>query len=76
MAIKAKDIYKGRQKTHKLAKLFTVIAAVLVIGAVSLFFGLRQYAVYDENGDATLIFPWEQSASGEDTPAESEVPAP
>jgi len=36
--------------------LFLVIAAVVL--TVSLFFGLRQYVVYDQEGNLHLEIPW------------------
>lgn len=62
MAVKPKEVYKGRQKSHKLAKVITASVLALVVIAVALFFWLRQYVVYDENGNATLISPFAQQS--------------
>ena len=50
MAIRAKDIYQGRKKSRSHTGLIiSIILAVLVV-AVLIFYGLRNYCVYDENG--------------------------
>ncbi|MDR0952249.1 MAG: hypothetical protein LBM18_04925 [Oscillospiraceae bacterium] len=59
MAIKPKDIYKSRKKSHTAAKV-TVLAIFLVIALViTAFFVVRSWAVYDsETGTATIVWPW------------------
>lgn len=74
MAIKPKDIYEGTKKTHRAAKIIAVSLTLLLILAVALFFWLRQFAVYDEEGNATLILPFSQKAQ-ESLPAGPE-PSP
>lgn len=69
MAIKSKDIYKGREKSHKVGKTIVIVIVLLLVAAVSLFFGLRHYAVYDEHGNATIVLPFFQRAE-ENPPAE------
>lgn len=69
MAIKPKDIYKGRQKTHTVAKVVTAVVVALLVILTAAFFWLRQFAVYDEDGNATLISPFAQS--GESSPEPS-----
>ena len=79
MAIRAKDIYDGRKKSRfHLGITITVILAV-VVAVVLVFYWLRGYAVYDENGNATIVMPWSQkvatespAASSDENPAESQ----
>lgn len=68
MAIKPKDVFKGRQKTHRVAKIVTAAIVALVVLLVAVFFWLRQYAVYDEQGNATLISPFAQKAEESSEP--------
>lgn len=65
MAIRSKDIYKGKKKSRKVVRTIVIVALVLVVAAISLFFTLRQYAVYDENGNATIVLPFFQSSEAE-----------
>ena len=60
MAVKAKDIYRGRAKSHKTAWAIGIIAAVLLALAIGLFYGMRHFAVYDEEGNATVVLPLSQ----------------
>jgi hypothetical protein len=46
--------------------IFTVLISLIiaaVVLTVSLFFGLRQYIVYDENGKLHLEIPWLEEES-------------
>lgn len=63
MAIKPKDIYKGRQKSRRAAKSVIIAVLVLIVLMIALFFGLRKYAVYDESGNATIVWPWEKGTT-------------
>ncbi|MDR1131936.1 MAG: hypothetical protein LBL15_05915 [Oscillospiraceae bacterium] len=78
MTIRPRDIYQGRKKSRSRAG--TVILAVLavLIAAILLFYWLRQYAVYDENGNATLILPFSQNREtvGGENPDAGEEPSP
>jgi hypothetical protein len=66
MAIRAKDIYQGRKKSRShIGVVIAVIFAVLVL-AVLAFYGLRNYCVYDENGNATLVLPFSKKAQTEE----------
>lgn len=65
MAIRPKDIYEGTKKTHRTSKIITTVIILLIALAIGLFFGLRQYCVYDDEGNATLIMPWNRK-DGED----------
>lgn len=62
MAVRPKDIYEGRKKSRTTAKMLICCALLLLALVVGLFFGLRRYCVYDENGDATLVLPFSQEA--------------
>lgn len=62
MAIKPKDVYKGRQKARKPLKIIVWTLVVLIVLAIALFFGLRNFAVYDEYGNATIVLPFSSSA--------------
>ena len=75
MAIRARDIYEGRKKSRgHIGVIITVILVLLTI-AVLIFYGLREYAVYDENGNATIVFPWSQKGEAE-APAASSAASP
>lgn len=62
MAYKDKDIYRGRQKSHKTAKLVSWGLLILIALAIGLFFGLKQFAVYDEYGNATIVLPFSETS--------------
>lgn len=79
MAIRPKDIYEGTKKTHRASKIITAVIILLIALAIGLFFGLRQYCVYDNEGNATLIMPWDRKdGENEGTePAKSDnMPSP
>jgi len=79
MAIRAKDIYEGRKKSRfHLGVIITVLLA-LIVAAVLLFYGVRQYAVYDDSGNATIVWPWAKDEAAPDTsasPSQSAQPSP
>lgn len=58
MAIKPKDVYRGRQKSHRTAKIIIWAVVLLLALAIGMFFWLRQFAVYDKYGNATIVMPW------------------
>lgn len=60
MPYKPKDIYRGRRKSHLPLTIFLFVLAGLLIGAVSLFYALQQYIVYDQSG-VTLQLPFMQT---------------
>ena len=74
MAIKPKDVYKGAKKSRRAVKIIVTIGILLVVLMIGLFFGLRQFAVYDENGNATLILPFSQRAKEQQSATEEETP--
>ena len=68
MPYRPKDIYRGRRKFKVPLNIFLFVFAFLLIGAVSLFYFLQQYAVYDDEG-AHLELPFgkkEEEAPQED----------
>lgn len=67
MAIKPKDIYDGRKKKRSRSGVVVFVVLCIIAVAILLFYGLRNYCVYDENGNATLILPFSQK--NEDTEA-------
>ena len=75
MAIRAKDIYEGRKKSRGHDGVIITVILALVAAAILIFYGLREYAVYDENGNATIVLPWSQKAEAE-TPTESPAVSP
>jgi len=75
MAIRPKDIYQGRKKSRSRAGLIISIVLALLVGAILLFYGLRQYAVYDENGNATIVFPWSHNEADETSESPSASPS-
>ncbi|MEG0778698.1 MAG: hypothetical protein RR147_06930 [Oscillospiraceae bacterium] len=67
MSIKPKDVYRGRRKSRSyVIALISVLLALLIL-AILVFYGLRSTAVYDKDGNATLILPFTQKA--ESSPA-------
>lgn len=83
MAIRAKDIYQGRNKSHSRAGVIIAIVLALIAAALLLFYGLRHYAVYDESGNATIVLPWFHKEQADDitespssSPEESTEPSP
>ncbi len=66
-----RSLKRGYPKTYRsgrplkiiLTVLLSLIVAVIIL-TVSLFFGLRQYIVYDEDNSLHLEIPWLE----EDTP--------
>lgn len=69
-AIRARDIYQGRKKARFRGGVLAAIVLGLLLLALSVFYGLRHYAVYDEAGNATIILPFFQKGEAEpETPA-------
>lgn len=76
MAIKSKDIYKGRKKSKARPWVIAgAIVAVLLI-LIGVFYGLRSLCVYDEAGNATIIWPWEERPVETPSPSPEESVAP
>ena len=75
MAIKAKDIYQGRKKSRFRFGIVIAVVLVIIVALILLFYGLRTYCVYDENGNATLILPFSQKAA-DGAVKESQTPSP
>lgn len=75
MAIKAKDIYQGRKKSRSHVSIIIAVILAVIVSVILIFYWLRSYCVYDENGNATLILPFSQKADNEKSP-ESQTPIP
>ena len=75
MAIRAKDIYQGRKKSRFRFGIVIAVILAIVAAVILIFYGLRSYCVYDENGNATLILPFSQKAEDKKAP-ESQAPIP
>lgn len=58
MAIKAKDIYRGRKKSNAGKWIIMEIVIAIILLVIGTFYLLRSFAVYDNEGNATIIFPW------------------
>jgi membrane protein YdbS with pleckstrin-like domain len=57
--------YKSRRPLKIAVTVFLCLLLVFIITAVSLFFGLRRYIVYDQDGGLHLEIPWlEEDTSG------------
>lgn len=75
MAIRAKDIYEGRRKSRSHIGVIITVILALIVAAILIFYGLKKYAVYDENGNATIVLPWSQKADTA-SPSPSPVTSP
>ena len=75
MAIRAKDIYQGRKKSRFRFGIVIAVVLCVLVAAILIFYGLRSYCVYDENGNATLILPFSQKAANGNE-QESQAPSP
>ncbi|NLV86916.1 MAG: hypothetical protein GX025_06840 [Clostridiales bacterium] len=62
MAVRSRDIYEGRKKRRSRKGLIvSVILAVFIVTAL-LFYGLRSLCVYDDVGNARIVWPFSQEA--------------
>ena len=61
-----RTVYRGKEKTGRLATLIVSIFVVLILLVVWLFYDLQQYMVYDKDG-ARLVLPAERAAGGTET---------
>lgn len=62
MAIKPKDIYDGRKKKRSWGTITAVSVIVLIALVIGLFYGLRARCIYDEDGNARIVFPFTAEA--------------
>lgn len=62
MAIKPKDVYDGRKKKRSLSTIIILIFIGLITLTFLLFYGLRSRCVYDDEGNAHIVFPFTQEA--------------
>ena len=65
-----RTVYRGKEKTGRLATLIVSILVLLIVLAVWLFYDLQQYMIYDKDG-ARLVLPAERAPAGGET-----LPAP
>lgn len=70
MAIKSKDIYKGRKKSKSRPWIITGVILALLGLLIGSFYAIRGLCVYDETGNATIIWPWETRPETTPTPSE------
>lgn len=50
MAIRPKEVYKGKHKRRNIIAILLFIVAVLIVGAVLMFYSLQKYLVYGQDG--------------------------
>ncbi len=62
MAIRSKDIYEGRKKSRSHVGLIIGIVLAVIVLLALLFYGLREYCVYDDAGNAHIVLPFTQEA--------------
>lgn len=74
MAIKSKDVYKGRKKSKARPWIIVGVIVLLLLIIIGVFYGLRSLCVYDEAGNATIIFPWEERPEQTVEPTRSAAP--
>jgi hypothetical protein len=69
-----KDVYRGRRKHRTLVTVIVSIVALLIIAAVTLFYSLQKYIVYDKDGlSLELPFLATQSPDSPDDTADPDV---
>lgn len=69
MAIKTRDIYKGRKKSKARPWIIAGIVLALLLILIGVFYGVRGLCVYDEAGNATIIWPWEERPEASPSPS-------
>ncbi len=62
MAIRSRDIYEGRKKRRSRKKVIVYVALGLLAAVILLFYGLRSLCVYDDLGNARIVWPFSQEA--------------
>lgn len=71
MAVKPKEVYKGRHKKRNIITVVLFLVAVLIVGAVVMFYSLQKYLVYGQDGVSLelpiLATPTPTDAAGETT---------
>lgn len=72
MAIRSRDIYEGRKKRRSRKGIIVSVALALFIGAILLFYGLRSLCVYDEEGNARIVWPFSQEAKETESQGEKQ----
>ena len=74
MPYRPKDIYRGRRKYRVPLTIALFLLALLVVGAVAMFYILQQFLVYDQTG-VRLELPFMQQGEASEEPAEA-APTP
>ena len=62
MAIRSRDIYEGRKKRRSRKGVIIAVVLAVFIGTISIFYGLRSLCVYDDEGNARIVWPFSQEA--------------
>ena len=75
MPYRPKDIYRGRRKYRVPLTIALSVLALLIVGAVALFYFLQQFLVYDQTG-VTLQLPFMASDTAEEEFPEETSPTP
>ena len=57
MSSRDNRLYRSRRPVKIIITTFLIVVAVIVVFAVSVFFGFQKYIVYDDNG-IHLEVPW------------------
>ena len=73
MAIKPKDIYDGRKKKRSPGAIITLVIILIIALVIGLFYWLQSLCVYDDEGNANIVFPFTKEAR-EIKKAQSEEP--
>lgn len=60
--IRARDIYQGRKKRQFRGPAIFASVLGLFLLALLVFYGMRSFAVYDEEGNATIVLPFSQKS--------------
>ena len=63
MAIRSKDVYRGREKRGSRARRVVLIVLLVLAALIGLFYALRACCVYDKDGNATIVLPFSDSAA-------------
>ena len=71
MAYRPRDIYRGRRKYRVPLTIALSVVALLIVGAVGLFYFLQQFLVYDQTG-VSLQLPFLTGEPAPEEPVEAE----
>jgi uncharacterized membrane protein (UPF0136 family) len=65
MKRKSPRTYRSRRPIKVILTILLSLIIAAIIVTVSLFFGLRQYIIYDEDGKLHLEIPWLEEESSD-----------